>query len=193
MKQLLRALPLCLFLAGAAVAALSSASVNRLSVGTTFDVEGTALKPKPTAWLEAGGRKIPLKIAKGATDTHMTLTLKALPGGRTPLAGPAVLRVKTKGLKVAYSLASFVLERPAIGEFTPPAAPRLGVVTIDGQFFGTKKGRVRFGDLYGKVVSWTDTQIKAAVPKNAPAGMAILTVENRAGVSDARYGFSVPE
>src|SRR5687768_8994105 len=133
MKPLLRSLPLCLVLAGVAVAALSSASVNSLSVGTTFEIEGTELKPRPTAWLEAGGRKIPLKIAKGATDTKLTLTLKALPGGRAPLAGPAVVRVKTRGQKVAYSLASFVLERPSIGEFNPPSAPRLGLVTIDGQ------------------------------------------------------------
>jgi hypothetical protein len=193
MKPLLRSLPICFILATAAVAALSSATVNSLSVGTTFEVDGTELGPRPTAWLEAGGKKIPLKIAKGATDTHMTLTLKALPGGRAPLAGPAVLRVKRKGLKVAYSLASFVLERPSIVEFSPASAPALGVVTIDGQFFGTKKGRVRFGDLYGKVVSWTDTQIKATVPKRAPAGMTILTVENRVGASEAKYGFTVPE
>jgi len=37
---------------------LSTASVHSLSVGTTFDVEGTELRPKPSAWLEVAGRRI---------------------------------------------------------------------------------------------------------------------------------------
>jgi len=43
-------------------------------------------------------------------------------------------------------------------------------ITITGKFFGTKKGKVLFGSVNGKVATWTPTSITVQVPKKVLTG-----------------------
>jgi hypothetical protein len=175
--------PVLAVAASAALAALSSSSVSQLAVGTTFDVTGDGFARPVRAWLELGERRIPLRISRRATDTQFTATLVGLPAGAH---GDCLLRVPAKGSKVAFTLGGISIELPAAASVTPLSARAGDELTIDGEFFGTKRGRVLLGGVRAKVVAWGGTQIRAVVPKDAPAGRVFVDVQNRAGAAAVR-------
>ena len=78
-----------------------------------------------------------------------------------------------------------------IASVTPDAGAARTLVTIDGTFFGAKKGRVRFGGKTGRVKKWTDTAITVAVPKRLAAGTPVdVVVEARSGAVTAAEAFT---
>lgn len=175
-------------LSAVALAAIVTASTKKLSVGTSFSVDGTGFSRNPSVWLELGERKIPLRIRRGKSDTHVDLTLTTVPQG---VHGVGLLRIRPQGAKVAFSLAGMSVELPSVAGVVPQTAAPGTEVTIDGSFFGTKKGHVTFGDRRGKVTSWSDGQIKALVPAGLAAGGVYLTVQNRSGASEEMPVFTV--
>ncbi len=184
----LAAMGLVLAFATAAAAAILSASVKRLSVGTSFGVDGSGFRRNPSAWLEVGARKIPLKMHRRGTDAHIDFTLTTLPQG---VHGDCVLRIRPTGTKVPFTFAGLSIELPSVGTTVPASAAPETEVTIDGNFFGTKRGRVTFGGRRGKVTSWSDSQIKVVVPSGLASGGVYLLVENRAGASQAMVVFTI--
>lgn len=164
--------------ATAAWAAIQTSSVQSLSAGTVFQAAGEGFGRKPAAWLENDQRKIPLRVAPDGTDTQQTLKLRGLPRNS---AGPYDLRIRPKGQKTPFSLAGMVIELPSVSSVSPPAAARRAEVTIEGEFFGVKKGRVRIDGRPAKVLSWTDTAIRVRVPDTQTTGLVFLDVMNQAG------------
>lgn len=187
-KALLPAIAIVLALTAAAAASILSASVKRLSVGTSFGVDGSGFRRNPAAWLELGQRKIPLKMHRRGTDSHLDFTLVTHPAG---VHGPCSLRIRPQGTRIPFTFAGMSIELPSVATVTPTSAAPGTAVTIDGDWFGSKKGRVTFGGRRGKVTSWTDTRIDVLVPSDLPPGGVYLLVENRAGASEQMVVFTV--
>jgi glycosidase len=75
---------------------------------------------------------------------------------------------------------------PNIGHVGPMMGQVGHTVTIDGEGFGTSAGSVRFGTTSANIVSWSDTQIKVAVPGVA-AGKYGIAVTKANGVKSNTY------
>jgi hypothetical protein len=158
-------------------ALVSFATPTRLSDGATISVLGRGFGSKPRAWLDVAGRKIRLRIARGAADTQFTARLASLPRFA---AGPCTLAVRPRGTATLLTFPGMSLELPVLRAFDPPSARVRESVTISGSFFGARKGRVRMNHRKCRVRSWSDTSITVVVPSVA-AGAVDLELDNRIG------------
>lgn len=188
LRPVVQALVLVSVLAAASFANVGNASAYHLSAGTDFGIDGTDFGTRPTAWLDFSGRHVPLKIAKGGTETHLDVRLASVPKG---VHGACQLKVRPKGVKVPFSLAGMTIELPAPTGPMPVSGTAGTEVTITGSYFGTKRGHVDFGTKRGRVIEWTDTLIRVTVPKHLPAGTVNLHVVNQAGESVNPTGFEI--
>ncbi len=78
-----------------------------------------------------------------------------------------------------------------------PAVGTVGTeLTITGEGFGTKRGRVYIGGVACKVLSWSDTSIRCRVTKPLPAGSHAVGIEPKGGsaiVMDSAFTVRPPE
>jgi hypothetical protein len=86
---------------------------------------------------------------------------------------------------------SFVFSRPVVETVLPKTGSVNNTITIQGFYFGTKKGKVYLGTKSCKVTKWTMisttgvSEIQFVVPKGIPAGTLDLTVAvTGVGISD---------
>jgi IPT/TIG domain len=186
----LAAVSLVCALASGAAAAIVSATERRLCAGSTFEVTGSGFGRSPTAWLEVAGRRIPVALRRGGTDSTLSAKLRSFPRGTH---GSAVLRVLPRGERMAFTFAGMSIELPDADGLSPASGGARSEVTIDGSYFGAKTGRVAFGGRYGKVTSWSDGQITVLVPAGAEPGPVFVDVSNRVGASLTRLSFTITE
>lgn len=187
-RNLLIASVVVLALAGAASAVVNEVSQRTLSQGTTFNVEGSEFAKPTRAWLDMNGRRVPLRILRGATEIAFTAQLVTF---RRGLSGDCQLVVKTKGSKVPSYFGGMSIELPLVGDIMPEPVAAGAQTTITGSYFGTKKPRVYVGDVRAKVTLWSDTSITIIVPPGLPPGDYFLDVESRAGVAPVRAVLTV--
>lgn len=80
---------------------------------------------------------------------------------------------------------------PLIGNVDPMMGIAGDMITITGRGFGSSTGSVKFGTNAATVLSWTDSQVKVAVPSVA-AGKYSIKVTSAAGTASNSYdGFEV--
>lgn len=175
-------------LAAATFANILNAGARRLSAGATFDVDGSQFGSRPTAWLDVSGRRVPLKVAKGGSDTRVVVRLPSVPRG---VSGACMLEIRPRGSKVAFGFSGMSIELPAPAGTTPASGSAGTEVTIDGSYFGNRRGRVEFGSRAGRVLEWSDTEIRVVVPRHLAAGTVNLHVVNQAGSSAKPTGFEI--
>ena len=88
-------------------------------------------------------------------------------------------RVKTQAGGVwSQEAVNFTYSAPVISSLNPASGPVESLVTLTGSNFGTAQGtnRVTFnGTDAGNAVSWSDTQVVAAVPEGATSGNVTST------------------
>lgn len=166
--------------ASVAAAAVFSASTTSLSIGTSFEVDGSAFARPAKAWLVVGNRKLPLKVERGATESHLVATLAKVPKN---VHGPCTLNVRAAGTKVPSQLVGFTLQLPAAASVLPLNATIGDEIVIRGLHFGTKRGTVQVEGKVAKVISWSTTEIRAVVPKRVAGGLNDIVVSNRTGRS----------
>ena len=67
---------------------------------------------------------------------------------------------------------------PAIGTVSPALGPEGTVVTVRGARFGStaEMGRVSFNGVWASVSSWSDEEIRVAVPADGMTGSVVVTV-----------------
>lgn len=169
-------------LAGAALAALDSASPGRGSVGTVFTLDGSGFgmsKPRLSLTNAMSPKRIPMKVL-AFSDTQITA---AVPGSKRSLnAGVYDVVLEPRGADEPFILEGAIrLDPPFPDTVTPTTLAPKATVVIDGTNFGTKKGRVTVGGKPAKVTAWTDTSITAVLHKKTPAGAQTLFVENALG------------
>lgn len=71
---------------------------------------------------------------------------------------------------------------PSIGNVGPTMAKATDIITIDGKGFGSAAGSVKIGTTSATIVSWNDSQIKAAIP-SMTAGTYNVTVVSSGNVT----------
>ena len=147
---------------------LTSVSPSTAQVGGTVVVTGSGFGSA-----EYWGGGVSFNGIDGSvaswSDTSITV---ALPTGAT--SGPLVVRV---GGVPSNSL-TFTVENLSITGISPNSGPAGTPVTISGTGFGATQtsSSVDFFGTSASVQSWSDTQIVAIVPSDAPSGSVNATV-----------------
>ncbi len=133
---------------------------------------------------DSGGTWIPLKENTGNSGKYVW-TLPDI----TPLESIDTCVAMVQSVDPPQeSLASpfFSIGFPKINDFNNKKVFIGETITITGQFFGTKAGKVNFGKSKGKVAAggWTPTSITVQVPKNALTGpFSIITAAKNEAAS----------
>jgi hypothetical protein len=123
-----------------------------------------------------------------------TVALKVSDWGPSPIKGSlgkvmtpgaydvTIQRKDPKGATPLIEEDAFTVKGPEIDGVSPAYEGTAGDErTIEGSFFGTKKGKVYLAGKSCKVVSWVENEIKFVVPKKLPLGSQELKVDNKVG------------
>jgi hypothetical protein len=139
------------------------------------------LKQKVDSWSAAQITMIVNKFKGLATDTPYDVTIQPKePKGAAPIVLPG----------------AFTLRKPEIDPINTESGSAGDEITINGMWFGTKKGKVYIGEQKCKVTEWTMNPatgasiVKFIVSDKIGAGKYFLEVENKIGRS-VSFGFEV--
>ena len=92
----------------------------------------------------------------------------------------------------------FSVEAPKVDLISPNQGGEGAEVTIYGDFFGIKKGKVTLGGKNCKVLNWGmnpstgESDILIQAPKGLTPGTYDLTVTNQVGSDTLEEGFTIP-
>ncbi len=194
-------------LSGTGVQAEPSIAEGTVGTRITFtNAPGGFTDKKGKVFIYNGTKKSATKIAKGDwTNDAVTCTIsKALQPG----AYPVRIQFKRDKTKLTYEAGTFTFKKP---EITVPLAVSEGLpgteITIQGMFFGTKKGKVYVEDQASgkrvncKVKTWsmtdpvngnsTITFVVPKLPKGINPGAYPLKVSNKVGTSTENPNFTI--
>jgi Tol biopolymer transport system component len=76
-----------------------------------------------------------------------------------------------------WKAGSIIINNPIITSLSPTSGPVGTVVTISGTNFGTAFGIITINGMNASIISWSDTQIKTAVPSGASTGPVVVHKE----------------
>ena len=176
--------------AGFPFSGVASARPASLAAGASIVVSGAGFGSRPQAWLDLGGRKIPLKVEAGAADTQFRATLARVPPGAT---GSCTLNVLPKGAKQPFTFGGLAIQAPTVAAVSPSTAPVGAPVTISGSAFGPKTGAVTMGGKPCVVLSWHDTWIEVVVPAGMTPGPVDVSVSNGLASGAGAGAFVAPQ
>jgi hypothetical protein len=138
-------------------------------------------KQKVESWSDTSVTIIVNKFTGLATDTPLDVSIQPKePKGTAPINLPG----------------AFTLKKPEIDPISTATGSPEEEITINGMWFGTKKGTVYVGDQKCKVTSWTMnpatgvSTLTFVVHKKIGAGTYGLEVENKIGRS-VSFGFKI--
>jgi hypothetical protein len=171
-------------------------SVTEGTIGTVITITGNNFgDTKGKVYL---GDKAIKVFTDGWTPTQITCTVNKVPlPGET--AYDLTIQPKPKGTPEIRLSNAFTVKKPEINESTSDnhGAPE-AEATIQGMWFGSKKGKVYLGEQKCKVESWAmdpatgESTIVFVVHKKIGAGSYPLQVENKIGRSVSTTLFAVP-
>jgi len=133
-----------------------------------------------------------LKILEWTDDSIRCQLTKALP----PETYDVPIRPMTRGASQIVLQNAFTVKSPEIDSVEPTSGATGSEITINGYYFGTKKGKVTLGKKTCKVLSWEmnsttgQSTIRFAVPKGLIAGTNELKVTTT-GVGSDTVSFNV--
>ncbi|MBI3818411.1 MAG: IPT/TIG domain-containing protein [Planctomycetes bacterium] len=158
--------------------AINSVVPPQATTGQDITITGSGFASKPTVALVTTGssKKYTLKV-KSFTATQIVATLQTVAKGTFDVS------VKVKKDSTTAS-AALTVPDPGVTDFTPTTAAPKDTVTINGDFFGSKKGKVLVNGKSAKVLTWTNIQITFVMPKLA-AGSYAVVVDNKIGQAQA--------
>ena len=159
------------------------------TIGTEFTITGSGFGAKKGKALVGTAA---LKILEWSVSSIRCQLTKAL----SPGPYDVTIRPQAKG-STPFSIPNgFTVKAPEIDSIEPASGPVGGQVTINGFFFGTKKGKVTLDNKTCKVLSWEmdemtgDSEIRFLVPKGLSAGTYVLKVTTT-GVGSDTVDFTV--
>jgi hypothetical protein len=164
--------------AWAIAAAITQVSPGAATVGTHIVVDGDGFGTgrAPHVALKGAGTTIPLRVV-ASSDSQVTAEVRrGAPGTYDVVVRPAGRRSAAITAPAAVDLVA-----ARVDSITPPNPAAGGEITITGSYFGTKTGRVLVARRRAKVVSWTDAEIHALVPKRTANGPQTVEIVNRIG------------
>jgi hypothetical protein len=163
------------------------------SLGTIVTIKGYCRFGSKKGKVLVGGTAV--KVTEWTTDSITGLISKV------PKAGPGncdvlVVAKEPKGVLPLSRKGAFTVKAPEITTLDPHGAA-LTEVTLDGNFFGTKKGKVVLeigGKLKScKVVEWWmeaatgESRVKFLVPKGIIAGTYPLKMINKVETGETQF------
>ncbi len=114
---------------------------------------------------------------------------------KTPPAETYDVEVRPKGVEPLSEPGAFTVRTPSIALVNPGNGSVGTLVTITGDFFGVKKGKVYLeqGEVRkaGKVKSWEMNEIDFLAPKGLSPGTCNIVVVNKAGTTTMIGAFTV--
>jgi hypothetical protein len=167
------------------------------TIGTQVIITGTGFGSKKGKLLLGSAA---LKIAKGEwSNTRIvgTISKTPLPKGSYPAPFEIIVQTTDKPPRYLSPIDPFTIQNPFISRHSPASGKSGTEVTVDGKFFGGKKGKVYLVSQTDpnakpkncKVIYWymdpadgTNSQIKFLVPRVDP-GSYWLYVSNKVGSS----------
>jgi hypothetical protein len=158
---------------------VSQVTPANVAIGSTLEITGSgfgAKKPKVQLFNHATGKKYALKVVD-FTDSVIHATVSK------GVVGDLELQVIVKGAPgPAVGPAPISFEAPLVTSLSVAQAAPDAPFTINGDFFGIKKGKVRVNGQNAKVVSWAMNQIQLLMPKKLANGFWQIAVDNKVGV-----------
>jgi hypothetical protein len=106
--------------------------------------------------------------------------------------------IRPKGAAEIVLQNAFSIRLPEIVSINPSHGGEEIEVTIQGNFFGTKKGKVNLGEKNCKIISWAmnpstgESEIVIKVPKGLAPGTYDLKISNQMGADTSEGGFAIP-
>lgn len=186
-------------LAGKGIDASTSTTEGTIGTVLTFtNSQDGFTDKKGKVLIYDGTKKMTTKIVKDdwTNDEIIATVNKAF------LPGTYNVRIEFKRdkNKVIYDAGTFTFRKPTIDNLTAPEGLPGTRITINGQFFSTKKGKV-YLEYQGKnrnckVISWDMDRITFEVPKTSrslPPRAYPLKVSNKVGVSAEDIIFTITE
>jgi YVTN family beta-propeller protein len=170
-------------------------STDRGTIGTKLTVTGSGFGAKKGKVLIGG---VATKIAKGAwTPTSITGEIKKpLPPG---ISYDVKLQLKEpKGVAPIIIPGALTMMAPEIGTVLPNTGAEGASITISGNYFGSKKGKVYLGDKKCKVLTWEmnattgGSTVSFVVPKKMAPGPYNVKVTNKVDSDTLTNGFTIP-
>jgi len=174
---------------------LGSLSVNEGTSGTQITIAGSDFGSKKGK-VYIGGLKQKVEVWSDTSITVIFTKYKGLVTG-TPL--DVSIQWKPKGSKTTNIIVlpgAFTLRKPEINPVNTGSGSAGDLITINGMWFGTKKGKVYLGQEKCKVKSWTMnpttgvSSLVFEVTNKLGAATYFLEVENKIGRS-LSIGFEV--
>jgi len=130
-----------------------------------------------------------LTVSKWTEDSIQCQLPKAL----SPDTYNVTIRPQAKGSTPLTIPNGFTVKTPEIDSVEPNSGSEGDEITINGYYFGTKKGKVKLGTKTCKVLSWTmvpttgESKIRFLVPKGLSSGAQQLTVTNGVGANITNF------
>jgi len=173
------------------IATFSKSFVNPSegTLGTVITISGAGYGTKKGKVLLGS---VALKILSWSEDSILAKLLKALSPGIYDIT---VQPKEPKGAAAIVYNDGFTVKAPEIDLVEPASGSAGDEITINGLFFGTKKGKVTLGGKTCKVLSWTmdpttgESEIEFLVPKRLTPGVNELKIIN--GVGSDTVNFTV--
>jgi hypothetical protein len=141
------------------------------TVGTAVIVRGSGFGEKKPKVLIGGNA---IKVTSWTATEIRGLISKGLPPATYDVA------VQQKGVPEVLISDAFAFSKPVIETVSPKEGREGNVITIQGFYFGTKKGKVYLGEKSCKIIKWNMisttgvSEIQFAVPKKMVPGLLDL-------------------
>lgn len=169
------------FVASLALAQVSVTQVtpNSSTTGLDVTIDGTGFdtaKPSVSLTTSGSSKKYTLKV-KTFSSTQIVATVG------TVVAGTFDVNVKVK-TNIGSLASGLTIATPSFTNMSPTTAAPKDTVTITGDFFGTKKGKILVNGKSAKVLTWSNTQITFEMPKLASGSYAVV-IDNKIGQAQA--------
>jgi hypothetical protein len=156
------------------------------TIGTIVDVMGTGFGTR-RGKVSVGTAA--LRIIQWAADWIQASLTKALP------AGVYDVKIEARGIETQILEGGFESMEPVIDSVEPASGSINDEITLQGQFFGTKRGKITLGGKNCRILSWTmnpttnESEIHFVVPRGLNSGTHELNITN--GVGSDSVDFSV--
>ena len=163
------------------------------TIGTQFTISGSGFGTKKGKIL-IGGQAV--KIGRDDwTPGSITCTVK-----KVPPAGTYDVEIRPSKAAAIILPDAFIVQPPQIDYLDHDRGVPGDLITIAGDFFGTKKGKVYLEDYVTggkkkcKTTAWSMDSVTFEVPKTSkrfPEGTYVLTVTNKVATTEAPSTFAI--
>jgi hypothetical protein len=185
-------------------------NVPRIQYISTCDVTGTAVRAIIPPEVAQGSivtikgsnlGTVKGKVALGTVKAKVkTWTPESITAEfkKVPLPGTYPSVVTPKKATPITTVAAYQVKAPAVLSVIPDGGWPGDMITLQGKFFGKKKGKLTLGDTKCKVVSWTmdartgASEAKFAAPTKLDPGYYTLTLTNKVGSSPIDFELYEP-